>query len=554
MLGWTVKNPSRHVDGQVYTKNECLTHWEIKKALGQETPENVVKISETKYWIIEAKRDHKDLQKALDEAKYYADKINKSSNQILAVIATGVAGNSTDTFLIKSEYFDGSDFNVITINGQESTGLFNEDETELLISQNNANLADVVIDRRLFEQKAETINEILHLGAINKDERARVMAALLLSLLGKTPPNIDDDPDVLIRDINGRVEHVLAKEGKLEFKDLIKISLPPSRDNHFKFKKALVDTIQELNILKIRSAMNSGTDVLGEFYEVFLKYGNGAKEMGIVLTPRHITKFAANVLNVTINDIVYDLTCGTGGFLVSAFDYAKKDANEDQINKFKQNNLFGVEQDSKVLSLAIVNMIFRGDGKNNIVEGDCFQKYLVSSVSTEGDPTAIFVKSKPENHRRPVTKVLMNPPFATKKTAQKEYRFVDHALDQMQNGGLLFSVLPYSIMVKAKQFQRWRQNLLTNNTLLAVVTFPPTLFYPIGVVTLGVFIKKGIPHPKEQNVLWIRAINDGFAINKGKRRFVVKLPNDLETIRTMLKSFIVDQNTRVENIKKFVRV
>jgi len=26
--------------------------------------------------------------------------------------------------------------------------------------------------------------------------------------------------------------------------------------------------------------MNSSTDVLGQFYEVFLKYGNGAKEIG----------------------------------------------------------------------------------------------------------------------------------------------------------------------------------------------------------------------------------------------------------------------------------
>jgi len=276
--------------------------------------------------------------------------------------------------------------------------------------------------------------------------------------------------------------------------------------------------------------------------------------MGIVLTPRHITKFAVDTINVTINDIVYDLTCGTGGFLVSAFDHAKKNANEDQINKFKRNNLFGVEQDSKVLSLAIVNMIFRGDGKNNIVEGDCFQKYLVKSVSTTGDPTAEFVKSEPKNHQPPVTKVLMNPPFATKKTSQKEYKFIDQALEQMQDSGLLFSVLPYSIMVKSKQFQRWRQKLLASNTLLSVITFPPALFYPIGVVTIGVFIKKGIPHPKNQNVLWIRAVNDGFVISKGKRRPAPQTaPNDLKTIKTMLKSFIVDQETKVDNINKFYK-
>ena len=44
--------------------------------------------------------------------------------------------------------------------------------------------------------------------------------------------------------------------------------------------------------------MNSGKDVLGKFYEVFLKYGNGAKEIGIVLTPRHITRFASEVLDI----------------------------------------------------------------------------------------------------------------------------------------------------------------------------------------------------------------------------------------------------------------
>jgi len=71
--------------------------------------------------------------------------------------------------------------------------------------------------------------------------------------------------------------------------------------------------------------MASGNDVLGKFYEKFLKYGNGAKEIGIVLTPRHITEFASEVLDVKYNDYVLDPTCGTGGFLVSAFDYSKKE-------------------------------------------------------------------------------------------------------------------------------------------------------------------------------------------------------------------------------------
>ena len=371
------------------------------------------------------------------------------------------------------------------------------------------------------------------------------MAAILLSLIDETPPNIDATPIGLIRDINSRVENVLEKEGKPEFKEQIKITLPPSTDNHIKFKKAIVQTIQELNILNIRSAMNSGTDVLGKFYEVFLKYGNGAKEIGIVLTPRHITKFATEVLNVSINDFVFDPTCGTGGFLVAAFDHIKKNANKKQINKFKQKNIFGIEQEPEVVALAIVNMIFRGDGKNNIIEGNCFQKNL-----TAWKNTAKFTKEYKEGEQI-ITKVLMNPPFALKSSDEKEFKFVDYALKQMQDGGLLFSVLPYSCMVKSGAYLEWRKRLLRDNTLLAVVTFPDDLFYPIGVHTVGLFVKKGIPHPDKQRVLWIRALNDGFLKKKGKRLRFSKAKDDFPKIKGLLQQFMINQDIHVENIPEF---
>ena len=99
---------------------------------------------------------------------------------------------------------------------------------------------------------------------------------------------------------------MLKKHGKQDFARYIKIELPSSEDNHVKFKEAIIKTIQELLELNIRSAMKSGKDVLGKFYEVFLKYGNGAKEIGIVLTPRHITRFAAKIIQaVTKRNAVY---------------------------------------------------------------------------------------------------------------------------------------------------------------------------------------------------------------------------------------------------------
>ena len=310
-------------------------------------------------------------------------------------------------------------------------------------------------------------------------------------------------------------------------------------------------TFQELDNLNIRSAMNSSTDVLGKFYEVFLKYGNGAKEIGIVLTPRHITEFTAEVINITHNDIVYDPTCGTAGFLVAAFDYVRKNSTENQTNKFKQNCIFGIDQDEPVISLAIVNMIFRGDGKINIREGNCFQQHLIPTTR-KNIPTAKYSKRAAE--KKVVTKLLMNPPFALKTDQEKEYKFVQYALSEMDDGGLLFAVLPISVMIEKGSLPWRKEMLLKNNTLLSVVTFPKDLFYPIGIHTLGIFIKKGIPHSITQKVLWIRALNDGYLKKKGKRLKDENTKDDFKQIKDILKAFIVNQQHKVKNIPEFQKV
>jgi type I restriction enzyme M protein len=544
---WDIRNPSRHPNGQVYTQNEYRSHDELSKLLGLKTPEAIVKITESCFWVIESKKDHEDLGKALSEAKDYAERINKSTI-IKAKFVSGVAGNESDGFFTKSAYFDGSAFKQITINGKEITGLLSFEESSAILRTNNPNIDDAPINIKLFISKAEKINETLHEGAVLPNQRAKVMAALLLSMLGDTSPNVDAEPSVLISDINARAERVLRSQGKPEFSDYIKITLPSTEENHTKFKKALVSTLQELHILNIRSAMNSGHDVLGQFYEVFLKYANWAKELGIVLTPRHITRYAADVMNIGLHDIVLDITCGTGGFLVAALDYIKKNYTGQQVDDFKKYSLFGLEQEPSVASLAIVNMIFRGDGKNNILERDCFVKYL-APATISGNRTAKFVDIQASNP--PINKVLMNPPFALKKGSEKEFKFVSHALNQMEDGGYLFSILPYSVMVKTGKYLSWRKELLKHNTLLSVITFPQDLFYPIGVHTVGIFVKKGVSHPLEQNVLWIRAMNDGFAKSKGKRLPNNRITNDLEKISILQKTFLFNPSQSIENIPRF---
>ncbi|MCD4666818.1 SAM-dependent methyltransferase [archaeon] len=558
-LGWNTRNPERDADGQMYTQNECLENEEIQKYLEQKQPEAVIKVTDTKFWVIESKKEQKQIDQALEEARdYYAKEINKSKI-IKAVFVSGIAGNDYDGYVIKTEYFDGKNFKPITINKKEISGLLIPEEVNLVIQNNNPNIEELSFDKkyqRLFLQKAQKVNAILHKGAITHQKRASVLASLLLSLLDENPLNVDlsRTPSVLIKEINARVEHILEEQEKPEFYKIIKLNLPSKSDNHVKFRKALVDTIQELRSINIRSALDSGTDILGKFYEVFLKYGNGAKEIGIVLTPRHITKFAVEVMNIGLKDIVYDPACGTGGFLVSSFDYIKKNATQNQIDNFKRNNLFGMEQDDDVVALAIVNMIFRGDGKNNIRNGDCFKNHLIKDGLTAKylkNKELKELKEKDLEIEKVITKVLMNPPFALKDESEKAYRFVDYALEEMEDNGLLFAILPYSNLVKTGSFLRWREKILKKNTLLSVITFPNDLFYPIGVHSVGIFIKKGVAHPKEQNVLWIRALNDGYVKSKGKRLPNEKVKNNFEEIEDLVKTFLINPKVYVPNIKQF---
>ena len=66
-------------------------------------------------------------------------------------------------------------------------------------------------------------------------------------------------------------------------------------------------------------------DLIGQFYNEFLKYSGGDQQsFGIVLTPKHITEFCAEILNLDHSTKVIDTCCGTGGFLIAAMQEMKK--------------------------------------------------------------------------------------------------------------------------------------------------------------------------------------------------------------------------------------
>ncbi|MDD9867737.1 MAG: N-6 DNA methylase [Candidatus Campbellbacteria bacterium] len=555
-LGWNIKNPAKVSVGEVYKQNEALSNIDIKSCLNRNRPEAIVKVSDNIFWIIESKRTKDEINKALDEAKnQYAKKINKSLS-ISAPLVSGVAGNLTDGFLVETQILKDGQWKTILFNGRKKRTLLSRPQAKYIIKTKNIDYKEFPdIPQQKYISAGVEINEILHNSGINKNKRARFIAALILSTsTGERVDFVKENTKTLIRDINNLIQQKLDEVGKSNFYDFIKLELPPSQENHHKYREAIIQTYNKLDTLEIRNSMDSGSDVLGEFYTTFLKYGNGAKEIGIVLTPRHITKFAVEVCDINYKDIVLDPACGTGGFLVSSLDKVRRESTGERFENFKKYGLFGIEQDDEVVALALVNMIFRGDGRHNMREGNCFNNNITNKTEG-GNQTAQFESRDGINNTRPaITKVLMNPPFSLKKEDEKESKFIDYALDQLKDKGILFAITPVSVMTEGKSGSKWRKKLLEENTILSVVTFPD-IFYPVSIITVGIFIKKGVPHDFEnQNVYFARINDDGFTKRKGKRVFNDSVENDLDKIKKELVAFIKDENISIDNVPEFKKV
>ena len=364
-------------------------------------------------------------------------------------------------------------------------------------------------------------------------------------LLSDESITISRNPRTLVNDINTRIDGLLRQHNKNDFYQEVALKLPTTPENHRKYWTAIVQTMQHLREMNIRSAINSGTDALGQFYETFLKYANDASEMGIVLTPRHITKFAVDIVQVQHTDLIFDPTCGTGGFLVAALDSIRErhyGVKPDVYDAFRNDCLYGIEQADDVFSLALVNMIFRGDGKSRIHNGNCFDNQFIR------DGGRVVRERMNSQHGHGIfTRVLMNPPFALD---EKESEFVDYALSQMAYGGLLFAVLPNGPITGHGE-KRWRRSIIERHTVRAVIRMQDDLFYPTAHKgTYALILEAWRPHKKDDPVFFAVLYDDDRASQKSKLLNKADIRDNMDRLTEDIRAFVSGNYTNIEGIPK----
>ncbi|MDE0147841.1 MAG: N-6 DNA methylase [Rhodospirillaceae bacterium] len=549
-LGWDTKSPRR--GGQVYTQGEFRRHDSLlTDALGRKAPENVVVIpwdGGPRYWIIEAKPTHRGLNKALGEAQGYADRVNIVDDRSTARFATGIAGTPDQSFYVRTTYWDGSAWQEVAINNFMATGFLTLEQCLNILSQNSPRILDYDVNLDLFLAKANDINKTLHANAVAARDRAKLVAGLLLALAEDSTLRINRSPRTLVGDVNSRIESLLDRHRKVDFLPEVQLKLPANNENHRKYWSAIVETMQHLREMNIRSAINSGTDALGQFYETFLKYANDASEMGIVLTPRHITRFAVSVLHIQHEHAIYDPTCGTGGFLVAALDTIRAShhgTHPDVYDRFRNDFLHGIEQADDVFGLALVNMIFRGDGKSRIHNGNCFDSTFIRHNGRivrlrKDDP-------RPEDAVRPFARVLMNPPFAM---PEPEHEFVNHALEQTQAGGLLFAILPNGpITGQTEGYPQWRKELVKRHTVKAAIKMQRSLFHPSAdKVTYALILEAWRPHRADDAVFFAHLFDNLSASRLSKWVNVSERRDNVDRLTAELRIFMAGSTENVSEI------
>lgn len=274
--------------------------------------------------------------------------------------------------------------------------------------------------------------------------------------------------------------------------------------------RTVVSHLEAINLNK------TDLDVKGVAFEQFMD-GFFKGDFGQYFTPRPIIEFAVKMMKPKHDWDVLDPSCGSGGFLLHALDYMRKQAKEfyepgsidyyTYWHDFASKHLYGIEINDEIARVAKMNMIVHDDGHTNVISHDA-----LDSIDKMHDHNPGFTKNK-------FQLILTNPPFgSTVNLAQKPYLsgyvlgntydakgkakprksqsseilFIERIWEFLKpSDGRAAIVLPDGMLTNSSS-QYVRDFLLDRFQLLAVISLPKDAFahFGAGVNASVIFVRK----------------------------------------------------------------
>jgi type I restriction-modification system DNA methylase subunit len=376
---------------------------------------------------------------------------------------------------------------------------------------------DLEMIAKNISKSSSEINRMLR--NIDSQKRPVLLSALMICLYEKNNTSNDfknnyqnyQTTTTIIDNIPTTINNILLNEGiSCDKINILTNELSfITTDNDLNNSTILSEILRELedNVIPLFNKRTS-YDIIGKFYEEFLRYaGISNVKKGIVLTPNHITDLFTKLIPIKPNDKIFDACCGTGAFLISGMNalidiisHSDVTNKTSRINNIKQKQLLGFEKSNTMYSLAISNMLFRGDGKSKIHNIDFFSDETSNILKAE-KPTIGFI----------------NPPYGgldnNKNPTKKEIQFLEKMLDSVSRYGVV--IAPQSVFFKDDIV---RDRILTKHTLKAVINMPKELFQPNASThtAIGIF-ETHLPHNNKE-VVFYDLKDDGFVLSKNKGR------------------------------------
>lgn len=296
-------------------------------------------------------------------------------------------------------------------------------------------------------------------------------------------------------------------------------------------------------------------DTLGDFYELILKQTSQAGKNGQFRTPRHIIQLMCEILRPNLEDTICDVTAGTSGFLVGAYQYIiTHNSTEDftidengfgrrfsgdlinksneKLDKLTSNTFFGYDIDATMIRLGMMNLLMHNIKQPNIKH--------IDSLSQEFDDLEKDAQ---------YSIILANPPFTgridslstslalnrvyppqydkdgnrKKQNIQSENLFLERIIQLLKLNGRAAVIVPEGVLFGADKARKAiRKILLQDCCLDAVISLPSGVFQPYtGVKTsILIFTKKGIASNRynTERVWFYELQNDGYTLDDNRRK------------------------------------
>jgi type I restriction enzyme M protein len=299
-------------------------------------------------------------------------------------------------------------------------------------------------------------------------------------------------------------------------------------------------------------------DVKGEVYEGLLARNADDVRGGVgqYFTPRPVIRAIVEVIRPEPMMRIADPACGTGGFLLAAFEYLKSRLTNPQEAAFLRTKaLHGVDLVPNVARLCAMNLFLHGigtDPKHPVVS-------IADSLESQAEPVDIVLTNPPfgkkssftivgEGGKNQSDKISYQRPDFWTTTSNKQLNFVQHVYSMLKENGRAAVVVPDNVLFEGGAGEKIRRALLQQCEVHTLLRLPTGIWYSPGVKANVLFFdKKTVTKAPATKEVWVYDLrsNQKFSLRQN--------PIELEDLADFIHCYHADNPSRRKETSHFRR-